>query len=524
VLKLDAGSLEWALNHALLLGDTDVFPRPFEYKAIKHSWTDICQQLLSVDALEWSVRPHRTLLAAKAKVGFRPVTQLDPLDFLVFASLVKDIGKDIEDRRIPVTKQTVYSYRYKPSKDGRLFDPSLGYSRFVIRAGEVLDERPELTHVVVTDIADFYPRIYHHRLENALSATTKKTNHVKALMRLLAGWNGKESYGIPIGSGPARLLAEATLIDVDEALLANQIPFVRFNDDYRLFATSYDEGYRDLALLAEVLHRNHGFTLQREKTHLLDAAEFQRRYLETATGKEAESLRDRFGVLVKELDLANPYEPIDYDTLDEQQKALIDSLNLSQLLDDELAAPQPEYAIVRFVIRRFAQLADDSIIETLLDNLDDLHPVFPDIIRYLLSLPHLPEERRHELGGQILDLLDESVVSELAWHRMWALELFANSTDWNQADRFMGLLGDSRDLFVRRKLILALGRAQQRHWFQSHWRDVFEESPWPRRALLAAGSCLPSDARKHWYNSVEDRLDLLELAVTKWARANPFAL
>jgi len=341
-------------------------------------------------------------------------------------------------------------------------------------------------------------------------------------MRLLAGWNGNESYGIPIGSGPARLLAEATLIDVDEALLANQIAFVRFNDDYRLFAESYAEAYRHLAFLADVLHRNHGFTLQREKTFLLETAEFQKRYLDTPAGKEAESLRDRFGVLVKELDLSNPYEPIDYDALDAKQKALVDSLNLSQLLEDELAAPQPEYSIVRFVLRRFAQLADDSIVDTLLDNLDDLHPVFPDVIRYLLALHHLPETRRHELGGKILDLLEDSVVSELAWHRMWALELFAQGTDWNQAARFMGLLADSRDLFVRRKLILALGRAQQRYWFQSHWRDLFDESSWPRRALLAAGSCMPTDARKHWYKSVEDRLDLLELAVMKWARANPF--
>lgn len=105
---------------------------------------------------------------------------------------------------------------------------------------------------------------------------------------------------------------------------------------------------------------------------------------------------------------------------------------------------------------------------------------------------------------------------------MWALELFAQSTDWNQAERFMGLLAGTVDLFARRKLILALGRAEQRHWFQSHWRNVFDESAWPRRALLAAGSCMPTDARKHWYRSLEDRLDLLEHAVVKWARAHPF--
>ena len=521
MLRLTPESLDWALAHSLLLGDTDVFPRAFEYKALEHWWPDVRAYLLAENILDWRVRPHRTLLAAKAKLGFRPVTQLDPLDFLIFASLIRDLGEDVEARRVPRADKVLFSYRFKPSKDGRLFDPELGYSHFVARAAELAGNKG-VTHVVGTDIADFYPRIYHHRLENALNATTKKTNHVKAVMNLLAGWNGDETYGIPIGSGPMRLLAEATLIDVDEALLANQVTFIRFNDDYRIFAGSYAEAYRQLALLADVLHRNHGLTLQKEKTFLLEVQDFRERYLATPAVKEEKSLRDKFGVLVEALELDNPYEEIVYEDLTSEQKALLDSLNLSQLLDEELESAHPEYSIVRFVLRRFAQVNDESMIDKVLDHLDDLHPVFPDIIRYLSSLTQLPEARRHGLGAQILNLLENSVVSELPWHRMWALDLFAQGTDWNHADRFVTLLAGSTDLFVRRKLILALGRTSQRHWFQSQWRNLFDESPWPRRALLAAASCMPVDARKHYYKSVEDRLDVLERAVVKWAKANPF--
>lgn len=67
-----------------------------------------------------------------------------------------------------------------------------------------------------------------------------------------------------------------------------------------------------------------------------------------------------------------------------------------------------------------------------------------------------------------------------------------------------------------------MGRAGQRHWFQSHWRNLFDEPDWPRRALLAAGSCLTQDARNHWYRSVEPRLNPLEKAVMRWAKDNPF--
>jgi len=92
--------------------------------------------------------------------------------------------------------------------------------------------------VATTDISDFYSRIYHHRLENALRAATTKTSHVKAIMHLLSGWNGTESFGIPVGCAPSRILAEIVLADVDESLLANSVDFVRFNDDYRIFAYS----------------------------------------------------------------------------------------------------------------------------------------------------------------------------------------------------------------------------------------------------------------------------------------------
>jgi hypothetical protein len=158
-----------------------------------------------------------------------------------------------------------------------------------------------------------------------------------------------------------------------------------------------------------------------------------------------------------------------------------------------------------------------------LESLDTLHPVFPDIVEYVSALEHLSDERRKEVGGRLLGLLDESVVSELAWHRMWALNVFAQGSSWNHSARFVKLLAEARDQFARRKLILALGRAGQRHWFQSQWRNLFDEPPWPRRALLAGASCMPGDARKHWYKSVEDRVDPLEEAVARWARAHPFS-
>jgi hypothetical protein len=111
MLNLSPSSLDWALEHAAQFGDTDVFPIPFEFEAIRHCWHDLRTFLASQDVLNWMVRPHRIALAPKSQLGFRVFTQLDPLDFLIYSALLKEICEDIESRRVPISNNVVFSYR-----------------------------------------------------------------------------------------------------------------------------------------------------------------------------------------------------------------------------------------------------------------------------------------------------------------------------------------------------------------------------------------------------------------------------
>lgn len=522
MLRLQNDSLDWALAHVLRYGDTDVFPIPFEYAAVEHDWANIRGSLAAEDVLQWTTRPQRILLSPKARNGFRVITQLDPLDFLVFSALVHEIAADLEVRRVPIGEGRVFSYRANPLADGQLFSPDTGYRQFLEACRQKLQSNPGVQFVATTDISDFYARIYHHRLENALHTATTRTNHVRAIMRLLSGWNGTETFGIPIGSAPSRLLAETTLADVDEALLAAGIDFVRFNDDYRIFAESYERGYRAIAFLAETLYRNHGLNLQPQKTAVLTANQFRERFLITPLDRELDSLHARFEQLAAELGLNDWYEVIEYDDLDQHQQEAIDSLNLIELFREELQEDEPDLPIIRFVLRRLSQLGDSGLVDDIFANLDKLHHALPDICRYVQSLRHLDAAERSALGARMLALLTGSVVSELPYHRMWILDLFVHSREWDNEGRFFALYAAEADQACRRNLILAMGRAHQGHWFQSQWRTLFDQPHWPRRALLAGASCMSADARRHWYRSVEPQLDVLELAVMRWARQNPF--
>ena len=521
MITLQEKSLDWALAHVETCGDTDVFPIPFEYKAIRHNWEILKPQLAKQNILEWTVRPLRILLAPKARYGFRIITQLDPLDFLLFAATIRELCTSIEVKR--VSKSVVCSYRVAPTEDGQLFNQT-GYRAFLNTSRDILEKNPEISHVVVTDISDFYSRIYHHRLENALDDSTDKSGHVRAVMHLLSGWNTKETFGIPIGNSPSRLLAEITLSDVDNALLANGVQFIRFNDDYRIFAQSHAEAYRTLAFLADCLFRNRGLTLQQQKTSVLSRGNFESKYLTTPLDHELDSLHEKFDQLIADLDLDDSYEQIDYDDLTEEQKDFLDSLNLKGLLNEQIhEKSEIEIPTVRFLLRRLARIGDSSMVDVLLDNLDTLHPVFPDIIRYIEQLEFPGDESRTMVGEKLLDVYKDSIVGELEYHKLWCLNLFSTSRKWSRNKSFSRLHSEARDDPSKRKLILAMGRAGEQYWFQNQWRNLTNFPPWLRRAVLAGASCMPTDARKHWYRSIEPQLDILEYAVIKWAQQHPFS-
>ena len=93
MLNLSRASLDWALNHVLRHGDTDIFPPLFEFKAINSQWDDVANYLVTQDAMAWPVRTFRRCLAPKHRYGFRVSTQLDPLDMLVFTALVYEAGE-----------------------------------------------------------------------------------------------------------------------------------------------------------------------------------------------------------------------------------------------------------------------------------------------------------------------------------------------------------------------------------------------------------------------------------------------
>jgi len=197
VFQISPDALDFAIEHIDTRGDTDILPVPFEYQAIRHTWDDIKRYLVGQDLDAWAVRPHRRCLAPKSALGLRIATQLDPLDALLLTALVYEVGGDLESARLAPSDKVVHSYRFSPNLQGQIFDPHWNFDTFRIRSLELAGEET-CTHVVITDIADFFPRIYSHPLENALSISTDR-DHARVIDKFLRELNMGLSYGLPVG-------------------------------------------------------------------------------------------------------------------------------------------------------------------------------------------------------------------------------------------------------------------------------------------------------------------------------------
>lgn len=540
MLRVEAASLDYALTHVIARGDTDVLPPAPEFNAIFHDWNAVKTSLTELDLDTWANRPLRTCLSPKRSLGFRIATQLDPFDTLLFTAVVYEAGSDIEARRVATTAGIVHSHRFAPQESGQLYDPAFNWDSFRRRSLELAAGHGGL--VVATDIADFFPRIYHHPLENALQVACSSKGHARVIAKFLKGFNQGVSHGIPVGPAAVRLLSELAIDDVDRALLGEGYNFCRYSDDYRIFVSSEREARRALAFLANTLFRHHGLTLQESKTAFMAAEEFVGRFSRADEDAERASLEEKFDAIVaelqrKELQRLNErgeltagwpefeflqfsnYADVSFTDLSEEQQEVVNSLNLWNLLSDQIrASASLDSSLTRFLLRRIADLKLKGDYELLLASMARLYSLFPAVLEAIASHGFGSEESKMAIGSRLLDLLDDQVVGHLEYHRVWIFSVFASDRSWNHAARMQQLYNVYADGLTRTQLTYALGEAGVDHWFRGHKQDMLGLPIWERRAFLAGARCLPKDEAQYWFSSVSAQLDSLERVIVKWAR------
>jgi hypothetical protein len=418
---MDASHFQLSLTNISRFGDTDIFPFPLENRIFSDNPEVVVELLVQLDrSLDDRLRESPpeiiTTCAPHGYTGFRWATQIDPLWNAYFLSLVLSLTPYIEARRAPVEAQTVFSYRFKPDVErGALFGRETGWKAFQEHSYHwVKEAKSGCNFVVMCDIADFYHRISHRRLEETLteleSEATGAAFTTKKIMKLLKAFTGSAVQGLPIGGPAARILAELMLVESDRFLQDQGIAFCRFVDDYHLFLKSYEDAHESLSRLTGHLMESQGLNLQKQKTRILTRSEFIN-IIESRFSTEAGGANDEARALFMELDLHyDPYSETpeeDYDQL----KADLGEFDVIKLLSEELQKSRIHQQFSSQLLRSFnaldKRLLSDAFMKVI-RKIDKLYPIFPLVmITALQNFERLDDLARKALTRKLRELIQK---------------------------------------------------------------------------------------------------------------------
>ena len=142
-------------------GYSGLVPVPPEWQTVKAHWPEIKHGIAGIDLDLYQPNSPMEMFAPKSRATVRPVCLLHPIDLLIYSALTLIVKDDLESERIPLQKRRVFSYRAS-SNANRFYAQKPTFQDFrdisktkAARAGTRI--------VAIADIADFFPRIYHHR-------------------------------------------------------------------------------------------------------------------------------------------------------------------------------------------------------------------------------------------------------------------------------------------------------------------------------------------------------------------------
>lgn len=397
-------SFERAIDNVIAHGDTDIFPFQPEALSFRERRPELLALLQRMhgefdDLIAVAPPAQYQAFVPNGHAGFRWATQIDSYWNLYLLSLVIEIGGKIEAARVSIEKNVVHSYRFSENQSADLWDKRFGWKTFFSNSSQIADESG---FVVVCDLSEFYRRINHHRLENALKHLNKEDT-TRRIMRLLAVFSGGASYGLPIGGPAARLLSELVLNQIDHLLLT-KYKFCRFADDYVIAVPDQRSAYAALVFLSEKSQINQGSVLQRSKTRILSSSEYRASRPLIADDESELDDDDIIAAKAKLFQISLYYDPYsttaasDYEDL----KSSLENLDIIGILNHEIRKSRTHVPTINRIVQALRhvhpQIAGNAIL-TIVTNLETFYPCLSGI---LILIRHLYEDLPEHLRQRSL--------------------------------------------------------------------------------------------------------------------------
>lgn len=518
-----------AINNVSNYGDTDIFPFPME-NALFFDLPDRVEHIIldmENNFERWVAHYPVDYIKTCVPVGYtgyRWATTIDPLwnCFLLYQTL--KVSDKLESNRIPISKESVFSYRTKIDEaTGKLFDPDQNWRAFYKKAIENADSG-QFPFVIRFDISDFYNHVYHHRLESALLRCDIEGNIKKRIMKILQDMAGNVSYGLPVGGNAARILAEMLLNSLDQMLNNKRIIFCRYVDDYILFAKTREDAFRKLNYCADFLLRNEGLSLQKSKTQILTSTEFISHAKTTIEGDAGDGSSKR----AEFLKLHIRYDPYSA-TADEdyaELKKKIGQFDILSLLKSELRKSRIHQALGKQILNAITFLDREKLdlaFSVIGANLENLYPVFPSVmqIAHKKLLEASSATQKHFISTLCKLAEDDSYILQTDNNASYAVRVLSLVNDDTTIQGIDLIHSRMTSPLVKYNCLYAMVNLKNHYWLSDMKSRFSTLSKWERRAFIPASYFL-KDEGAHWRDHTKEQFTEFEILVRDWvASKNP---
>ena len=430
MFKLTDTELQNAYDAISHHGYSALWPPPQEWRTVSDYWSKIKDYLSALDLDTYNPNVPLRVFAPKSRANIRVAHLLHPEDLILYTALVLIVKDDLEVARISRRARRVFSYRAFPPAQNRLYTMQRAYKNYLAELKKK-SRKTSTKFVSTADIADFYPRINQHRLENVITSTATNQR----------------------GNDVARVLVK----NVDAHLQSKGVDYVRWVDDYHIFSRSEYIAQSTVFELAEWLFVNHGLTLQSSKTKIWPVAAYFDNVL--AKPEDKVTKRDTAIALLGGSDYgADELEADNQSMLDAVHGLDLKGMLLSSISDRTTV----DYQIVRYVLARLPIIPGIEeelkleILYIILDNAELLYPVVDYIARYVLSFQNIPSTTKQRIGRKLLRPLRSRQNPPPAYYAMWTLYVFSTSPGWTSPSDIVRLYSESTSEVIRRYAALAL--------------------------------------------------------------------
>jgi hypothetical protein len=312
------------------------------------------------------------------------------------------------------------------------------------------------------------------------------------------------------------MLVEASMIPIDNSLVAQGVDFIRYVDDIIVFCKNEQDARLALSKIALTLDKQQRLILQRHKTQMFNAADFSSFCISRIEDRPINREEDSVLKLIDKYSHGDPYQTVFYGDISEEDWNSITDSVISDIIQDYLNKPNIDFDRLRWFYRRLTQIGHPGGIDITLENISKLAPCIAHVCMYLGSVQRIDPAKWASIGTQLISLLQTDLIKNDEYSRLLILSLFTRNQYIDHFD-FLAKEYQHCEPFLRREILLSAKQNNANDWLREQKEGYTNMESWQQMAFIFSAAGFPREERRYFINRFRFERPLMDV-LSKWAK------